>query len=75
MLGDIIAFINYAMQVMFSFIMLTMISVILPRAAVSWKRIRQVLKTESTTKNVENPLKDLADKQDFDIEFKNVSFV
>ncbi len=74
MLGDIIAFINYAMQVMFSFIMLTMISVILPRAAVSWKRIRQVLKTESTIKNVENPLKDLADKQDFDIEFKNVSY-
>lgn len=50
-IGNIMAFINYAMQVMFSFIMITMGSITLPRALVSWKRVREVLNTNSSVKD------------------------
>ncbi len=45
--GDMIAFINYTMQIVMSFMMLTMISIMLPRAAVAAGRIDEVLKTTS----------------------------
>lgn len=45
-IGDMMAFITYSMQIVMSFLMLTMISVILPRAGVAAERIEEVLHTE-----------------------------
>lgn len=44
--GDMIAFLTYTMQIVMSFLMLTMISIMLPRASVSANRISEVLETE-----------------------------
>ncbi len=44
--GDMMAFIQYTMQIIMSFLMITMVSIVLPRAAVSAKRINEVLKEE-----------------------------
>ena len=46
--GHIMAFIQYTMQIIMSFLMLTMVSIIFPRAAVSVGRINEVLKKEPT---------------------------
>ena len=46
--GDMMAFITYTMQIVMSFLMLTMVSIMLPRAAVSAKRINEVIETENT---------------------------
>ncbi|MDE5741023.1 MAG: ABC transporter ATP-binding protein/permease, partial [Oscillospiraceae bacterium] len=46
--GDMMAFLTYTMQIVMSFLMLTMISIMLPRAAVSANRINEVLETESS---------------------------
>ncbi len=71
--GDMMAFIQYTMQIVMSFLMISMISIMLPRAAVSAKRINEVLETEPSIKDIENP-------KHFDknlvglVQFKNVSF-
>ena len=46
--GDMVAFIQYTMQIIMSFLMLTMISIILPRAGVSARRLGEVLSVESS---------------------------
>ena len=51
--GDMIAFLQYAMQIVMSFLMLSMIFIFLPRAAVSGTRIAEVLETEPTIKDPE----------------------
>ncbi len=54
--GDMIAFIQYTMQIIMSFLMLTMLSVMLPRAIVSAKRIDEILSTDisiTDPKNIE----------------------
>lgn len=71
-IGDIMAFIGYAMQVIFSFLIMSMVSIILPRAVVSWRRVYQVLKTDSTITNPENPTEPCENTGI--LEFKNVSF-
>ena len=53
--GAMTAFITYAMQIVMSFLMLTMMSIMLPRAAVSAKRIDEVLNEKSSIKDPENP--------------------
>lgn len=70
--GEMTAFISYSMQIIISFIMLTMMSIFLPRAAVAAGRIDEVIKTESTITDSENaqPLK----RGKGVVEFKNVSF-
>ncbi|MCI8814918.1 MAG: ABC transporter ATP-binding protein [Lachnospiraceae bacterium] len=55
--GDMMAFIQYAMQIIMSFLMLTMLSIMLPRASVSANRIAEVLDTESMVNDPENPKK------------------
>lgn len=55
--GDIMAFITYTMQIVMSFLMLTMISIMLPRAIVSAKRIDQVLNVETVIHDPEQPEK------------------
>ena len=49
--GDLMAFIQYVMQIMFSFQMLSMTFMIIPRAMVSIKRINEILETEPVIKN------------------------
>ncbi|MGL5314484.1 MAG: ABC transporter ATP-binding protein, partial [Peptostreptococcaceae bacterium] len=71
--GDMMAFIQYSMQIIMAFLMISMLSVILPRASVSATRISEVLNTDVS-------IKDLPTTKTFDenkegyVEFKNVSF-
>lgn len=55
--GAMTAFITYAMQIVMSFLMLTMMSIMLPRAGVAAERIDEVLNTESSIQETENPRK------------------
>lgn len=71
--GDMMAFMQYTMQIIMSFLMISAISIILPRASVSAQRIVEVLDEEVTIKNPENPKKITGDVKGT-IEFKNVSF-
>ena len=71
--GDMMSFIQYTMQVVMSFLMISMISIMLPRASVSAKRINDVLDTESSIKDKENTISFNKNKKGL-VEFKNVSF-
>lgn len=71
--GDIMAFIQYAFQIMFSLMMFAMMFVMLPRASASAERIDEVLKTEPEIKEPEKPVEENMDKKGY-VEFKNVSF-
>ena len=53
MVGDLMAYINYVMQVIMSFMILTMISVMLPRADVAAERVQEVLATRSSIEDPE----------------------
>ena len=71
--GDMMAFIQYTMQIVMAFLMISMISIMLPRASASAKRINDVLETESSIKNSkETKLLD-KNKKGY-VEFKDVSF-
>ena len=70
--SDMIVFSSYAMQVVMSFMMLTIVFIMLPRAQVSAKRINEVLSTELTIKNGE--VKENDTSKTGEVEFKNVSF-
>lgn len=71
--GDMMAYIQYTMQIMMSFLMLSMVSIILPRATVSMNRISEVLDKDITITDPKNPKK-LPENIKGEIEFKNVSF-
>ncbi|MGN0399924.1 MAG: ABC transporter ATP-binding protein [Blautia sp.] len=71
--GNMMAFMQYAMQIIMSFLMITMMSIMLPRAGVSAKRINEVLETEVTVENPEKVLAPAADKKG-EICFEHVSF-
>lgn len=71
--GDMMAFMQYTMQIIMSFLMISMISIILPRASVSAQRISEVLNKEITIKDPENPKEVKKDVKGL-LEFKNVSF-
>lgn len=73
LVGDMMAYIQYAMQIIMAFLMLFMISIIMPRATVSGKRIMDVLDTELTIKEAENEQQFVENKRGV-VEFKNVSF-
>ena len=68
--SDMVVFTSYGMQVIFSFLMLTMIFMILPRAQVSAKRINEVLESKISIED----LKDTKPIEEGTVEFKNVSF-
>ncbi len=53
--GDMMAFLQYAMQILFSFLMLSFMFIILPRASVSADRVAEVLATEASIKDPEQP--------------------
>ena len=71
--GNMMAFIQYTMQIVMSFLMISMVSIILPRASVSANRINEVLETEEFIKESKNPKKLDPSKKGL-VEFKNVSF-
>lgn len=69
--SDMVVFSSYAMQVIMAFLMLAMIFIMYPRAAVSAERINEVIETESNIKDG-NIIKE--NKIKGEVEFKNVSF-
>ena len=71
--GDMMAFIQYTMQIIMSFLMISMISIMLPRAAVSLDRIDEVITTELIIKDPKKAEKFHDDKKGI-LEFKDVSF-
>ena len=71
--GDMMAFIQYTMQIVMAFLMISMISIMLPRAAVSARRINEVVETEPSIKDKDEVKKFNPDKKGL-VEFKNVSF-
>ena len=71
--GDIMAFLQYTMQIVMAFLMISMISIMLPRAGVSAKRINEVLEKENTIIDPKNP-KQLDTNQKGLVEFNNVTF-
>ena len=71
--GDMMAFIQYAMQIIMSFLMICMISVMLPRAAVSAERVDEVLKSEPKIHDPKEP-KTLPKNGKCEVAFEHVSF-
>lgn len=71
--GDMMAFIQYTMQIVMSFLMISMVSIMLPRASVSAKRINEVLETEPLIKDKKETKKLDPNKKGL-VEFKNVCF-
>ncbi len=71
--GNMMAFIQYTMQIVMSFLMISMMSIILPRASVSANRINEVIDTEEFIKENKEP-KQLNQNKKGLIEFKNVGF-
>ena len=71
--GNMMAFIQYTMQIVMSFLMISMVSIILPRASVSANRINEVLETDEFIKESNKPKKLNPDKKGL-VEFKNVGF-
>ena len=71
--GDIMAFIQYSMHIIMSFLMISMMSIMIPRAFVSLKRIAEVLNKKESIKDIDEPL-------EFDngttgkVEFRDVYF-
>ncbi|GAB1470369.1 ABC transporter ATP-binding protein [Chloroflexota bacterium] len=71
--GDMMAFMQYAMQIAMSFLMLAMMFIIIPRASVSADRIYEVISTEPTIHDPFEPKK-FSEPFKAEIEFRNVSF-
>ena len=71
--GDMMAFMQYAMQIVMAFLMLSMMFIMIPRASVSADRIHEVLSTEP---HIHDPkdAKKFAEPFKGEIEFRNVSF-
>ncbi len=72
-IGNMMAFIQYAMQIVMSFLMISIMFILLPRASVSIKRIGEVLDTEPSIIDSQD-LRLFKDPFDATIEFRNVSF-
>ena len=71
--GTLTALISYTMQVIMSFLMLSMLSIMAPRAIISINRIKEVLNKENSIEESKNPVK-LDSSRNSELEFKNVSF-
>lgn len=71
--GDLMAVMQYGIEVVMSFLFVSMIFVMLPRASVSANRIAEVLETKNTINDPESPEKFNENKKGY-VEFKNVTF-
>jgi ATP-binding cassette subfamily B protein len=73
--GDVMAFLQYAMLIVISFLMLSVMFIMVPRAAVSAGRVVEIIETESIIKDPEKPVKfDSTLREKGVVEFKDVSF-
>ncbi|MYU60520.1 ABC transporter ATP-binding protein [Lactobacillus salivarius] len=72
--GNLVAFMTYASMILFSFMMLSMIFVLVPRAEATAKRINAVLEIENSINDAESEIGRDSDKIQASLEFKNVSF-
>lgn len=72
-IGDMMAFMQYSMQIIMSFVMIAMIFVMLPRASVACERIFEVLETEPLVQDPQN-VKSFQDDMRGCVSFENVSF-
>ena len=72
--GDMMAFISYTMQIVMAFMILTMVSVMLPRAEVACERVEKVLETQSSIREPRNPRLPAADAPRGQLTFRDVSF-
>lgn len=72
-IGDIMAFIQYTMQIIMAFLMISMVSIMLPRAAVSGTRVQEVLNTKATIEDPKNPTAFDKGQRGY-IDFDHVSF-
>ena len=71
--GTLLAFITYTMQIIMAVLMISMVSIMLPRALVSIKRIKEILKKDISVQELENTLPMKEDAKGV-VEFKDVSF-
>lgn len=71
--GDLMAFIQYTMQIIMSFLMITMMSIMIPRASVSGKRISEILDTKIAIRDAKDTKQPVKEKAGV-VEFKGVSF-
>ncbi len=71
--GDMMAFIQYTMQIVMSFLMICMMSIMWPRASVSAKRIEEVIQTEAVIRDPDAPASFKEDRKGV-VEFRDVSF-
>ncbi|MGG3529043.1 ABC transporter ATP-binding protein [Bacillus pseudomycoides] len=71
--GDMMAFMQYTMQIIMAFLMISMVSIMVPRASVSAQRIAEVLDTDLSIHDAAEPKTFAFDKRGY-VEFKNVSF-
>ena len=72
--GDMMAFISYTMQIVMAFMILTMVSVMLPRAEVAAERVEDVLSTQSSIREPAHPKLPTASAPRGELAFHNVSF-
>lgn len=72
-IGSMLAFMQYAIQVITSFLMISIVFIMVPRAAVSAKRVIEIIETEAAIKDPKNPVQ-LNPKGNGRVEFKDVTF-
>lgn len=72
-IGQMMAFMQYAMQIIMSFVMIAMVAIMLPRASVAAERIYEVISTEPKIKDTQDPIA-FKNSQKGTVEFKNVTF-
>lgn len=72
-IGGMLAFMQYAMQSVFAFLMISMVFIMVPRASVSMQRIAEVLATEPTIVDPPDPV-DVAKRRGGQVEFDHVTF-
>ena len=72
--GDMMAFISYAMMIVMSFLVVSMVAVILPRAEVSVGRVQEVLDVTPAVREPKNPVAPVADAPRGRLAFDHVSF-
>ena len=71
--GNMMAFMQYAMQIIMAFLMITMMSIMIPRANVAAKRINEIMETEVSIKDEENPVQP-KEEQKGEVVFEHVGF-
>lgn len=72
-IGNMLAFLQYSMQAVSAFLMISIIFIAIPRASVSAERIAEVFETDISIKDPRNPVK--APRRGGRVEFKNVTFI